>query len=429
MKLHLAEKRRLPKMSIHRQWNGLVRRAHGSYFRCFVAVTLLVSALPLFAQGGGHTAVGRLVVVGDSLSAGFQNFSLFDSDTAPVAFAGGQKHGYAALVATQAGASLTLPLISYPGLPPALFLDASHQIERAAGFGVRENPANQTYNLSVPGFTVANAIAYPFPGSPTTNAIDAMSDSILAEGPLACGAFPLAGAGVFVSEVACAVQLRPQTILVSIGNNDALQALTSGTPPTDARTFAEQYFLFLAGLSATHAHIVVSNIPDVTAIPFLVPVPAFHAICPAPLAVPPLPSTVTNADFVVLNIENPAPPMPLSICTNYAVRSASLIAQTRTAVAEFNRIIAADARLFNATVVDVNGLFTQLAANGYDVGGHHLTTQFLGGLFSLDGIHPTNTGYAILANQTITTMNTQLHTAIPTVSVEQVAATDPLILP
>jgi lysophospholipase L1-like esterase len=383
----------------------------------------LFAALPLLAEKKEDSvSVGRLVVVGDSLSAGFQNFSLFDSDTAPVHFAGGQKHSYASLVAAQAAAPLTLPLISYPGLPPALALDASHQIVRESGFGGRENPGNQTFNLSVPGFTVANAIAYPFPGDPVHNGIDAMSDSILAEGAFACGPFPV-GTTLYVSQLACAVQLQPQTILVSIGNNDALQALTSGLPPTDTGTFAQQYGVFLAGLAATHAHIVVSNIPDVTAIPFLIPAPAFQAIC----MLPQLPPGITNADFVVLDIENPNPPMPLSVCTNYALRSAALIAQTRAAVVSFNQIIASEAQLVGAAVVDVNGLFAGLAAKGYKLKDHHLTTQFFGGLFSLDGIHPTNTGYAILANETIKTMNKQLHTEIPQVSVEQVAATDPLL--
>jgi hypothetical protein len=61
------------------------------------------------------------------------------------------------------------------------------------------------------------------------------------------------------------------------------------------------------------------------------------------------------------------------------------------------------------------------------VGGRHLTTGFLGGLFSLDGIHPTNTGYAILANDVISTMNSQMGTIIPLVSVATVAAADPLV--
>ena len=239
-----------------------------------------------------------------------------------------------------------------------------------------------------------------------------------------CGPFPI-GKSLYVSEVACAAQLNPQTILVSIGDNDALQALTLGLPPTNTGTFAEQYAILLTGLATTHAHIVVSNIPDVTAIPFLVPVPAFKAVCPTSV----LPSTVTNADFVVLDITNPAPPMPLSICTDFAVRTAALIARTQAAVTQFNQIIATDARLLGAALVDINSLFKTLSANGYVVGGKHLTTGFLGGLFSLDGIHPTNTGYAILANETIKTMNTKFNMNIPQVSVANVAATDPLILP
>jgi hypothetical protein len=50
-------------------------------------------------------------------------------------------------------------------------------------------------------------------------------------------------------------------------------------------------------------------------------------------------------------------------------------------------------------------------------------------LFSLDGVHPTNTGYAIIANEFIKTMNRSLRTNIPYVSVAQVSQTDPLIFP
>src|SRR5437016_3780582 len=93
--------------------------------------------------------VGRLVVVGDSLGAGFQNFSLYDSDS--VAPPGGQTHGFAELIAHQAKVSLKLPLIQYPGIPPALILDGK-EITRAPGFGTRkpETLSVQTLNLSVP---------------------------------------------------------------------------------------------------------------------------------------------------------------------------------------------------------------------------------------------------------------------------------------
>ncbi len=71
----------------------------------------------------------------------------------------------------------------------------------------------------------------------------------------------------------------------------------------------------------------------------------------------------------------------------------------------------------------------QNAYAGLVVNGQRLTTNFLGGLFSLDGIHPTNTGYAVIANAFIKTLDQNFAAGIPPVSVEQVAMTDPLVLP
>ena len=379
-----------------------------------------------------------MVVVGDSLSAGFQNFSLFDSSVVVPGFPtqplGGQKQGYAALVAKQAGASLVQPLISYPGVPPALSLNAG-QITRGTITGARENPGVQAYNLSVPGFTVADALAHPFPGD-STNAIDAMSD--LVQGlpgaigvpvPLGCGPLPAAvlppmstPSAFGVSEVACAIGLQPSIILVSIGNNDALQALTLGIPPTPAGAFATQFAALIGALSLTGAKLVVSNVPDVSVVPYLVPVPAFTALCGAP------PLGAKDSDFVVLDITNPTP-TSFNLCTNYVVRPKALIDSAKASVSAYNIIIQTLTQLNHGVLVDVNGLLNQIAQNGYNAGGHNLTTAYMGGIFSLDAIHPTNTGYAILANEVIKTMNRQLGTVVPPLSIEQVAATDPLVPP
>ena len=57
-------------------------------------------------------------------------------------------------------------------------------------------------------------------------------------------------------------------------------------------------------------------------------------------------------------------------------------------------------------MLDANALFNDIAAaNGIKIGQNTLTTAFLGGLFSLDGMHPTNTGYALIANEAIKAMN------------------------
>jgi lysophospholipase L1-like esterase len=382
---------------------------------------VMLLALPLCGQ-----SVGRLVVVGDSLSAGFQNFSLYDSDSQAGVPLGGQKHGFAALVAQQAGAGLNLPLISYPGIPAVLTIDGSGNISRGANTGTRENPLVQTLNLSVPGFLVADALARSINvGAPITNGVDAMALEVLGFPGLAtntppCGALGFQGGILTLSEVACAMELQPNTILVSIGSNDALQSLTLGLPSTDAGTFAAEYAQLLGALASTGARIIVTNIPDVTSLPYLVPAPTFEASCHF------LPAGVTAADFMVSNIAL-STQSSQNICTNYAVRSAALVAGAQAAVTAYNQIIAAAAILNGAIVVDVNGLLKGLSQSGYVVGPWHLTTGFLGGLFSLDGIHPTNTGYAILANDVIGTMNSKLQTNIPLVSVEAVAAADPLV--
>ena len=233
---------------------------------------------------------------------------------------------------------------------------------------------------------------------------------------------PYLNGDVLFSQTLCAIQLRPTTILVSAGNGDALQALTVDMPPTDVKLFAAYYNILLRVLSHhTNAKIVVSNIPDVTDLPFLVSYPEFIAACPdtVPLGAGP-------TDYLVPNITDPTA-TKFNICSNYSVRPAALIAQAQTAVHDYNLIIAAAAAKFGAVVVDVNSLFAHIAQNGYDVAGHHLTNQYLGGIFSLDAVHPTNTGYAILANAFIDKMNCELQTNIPPVDVEQIAATDPLI--
>jgi hypothetical protein len=208
-------------------------------------------------------------------------------------------------------------------------------------------------------------------------------------------------------------------VIASIGNNDALGTLTFGLPPTPPPLFALQYAAFLASVRAMDATIVTGNIPDVTTVPFLVPVSAFQQLCGT------TPASAGPNDFVVPDLNAPV----ANICVSYQVRSAALIAAARNAVTAYNRTIELQARLFGAIVADVNGLMANISRNGYRVGGRTLTTAHLGGIFSLDAIHPTNTGYAILANEYIKAINKALQKNIPLVSVEAVAATDPLLLP
>jgi len=80
-----------------------MKRRH--FAGCILLLALGVSLTP--AQNR-KANLSRLVVVGDSLSAGFQNFSLLGTQ---------QIHNYASLVAGQANTPLVLPLVRFPGVP------------------------------------------------------------------------------------------------------------------------------------------------------------------------------------------------------------------------------------------------------------------------------------------------------------------------
>ena len=58
------------------------------------------------------------------------------------------------------------------------------------------------------------------------------------------------------------------------------------------------------------------------------------------------------------------------------------------------------------SIVDLNRTFADIVASGYAVGGITLTESYLtGGIFSYDGVHPTDLGYAVVANEWIKVIN------------------------
>jgi hypothetical protein len=78
--------------------------------------------------------------------------------------------------------------------------------------------------------------------------------------------------------------------------------------------------------------------------------------------------------------------------------------------------------------VDIHALVDQISADGYQIPGTNivLTTDFLGGLFSLDGIHPTDTGYGVIANEFIKRMDEFYKLKIPKANVLAIYLADPL---
>lgn len=363
------------------------------------------------------------VFLGDSLTAGYQSGSLLD--TAEV-------HGWAPLVATQAGFNITQALIAYPGAPNTLLLDSVGPppvITSAPGVTTgRDNPSTQVTDLAVPGAFLNDIINTVPVASPTTG-----EQQITA---LVLG-FPGLGLGEANSQATFAVNAKPTTIFLWAGNNDALVADIDGTPNsmTSTADFTSQYTALIKELTTkTSAHLVIGTIPDVTQVPYLQPAALllgeYSAASGYPVATLSALFGITSGDYVnpegldeISAILAGTQKTPIS---DAGVLSAAEAATVQANVVAYNKVITDQASAAGATLVDINALFANIAANGLTINGFKGTNAFLGGFFSLDGIHPTNTGYAVVANTFIDAMNTAFKTTTADVNLATVAAADPL---
>lgn len=365
------------------------------------------------------------VFLGDSLTAGYQSGSLLDTQ---------QVNGWPVLVAKQAGFKVVQPLIAYPGAPNVMQLVS---VLNPAGPGIitvtgsttgRDDFSVQVTDLAVPGATL-NDIANTVPIVSPTTAQQQINQLVLG--------YPGLGYGQAYSQATFAIKANPTTIFLWAGNNDALIADLTGTPTTmtPVANFTTQYQALITQLTTqTSAHLVIANIPDVTAVPYLQPAAGLLAKYSAGTG---LPTTTLSALFGISagDYVTPAGLSQLSAIiagtqktplSDAGVLTAAEVVTAKANVVAYNQVIAQQATAAGATLVDINALFAQVATSGVTINGVTGTSAFLGGVFSLDGVHPTNTGYAVIANKFIDTMNAAIKTSIADVNVTTVAAADPL---
>jgi hypothetical protein len=103
------------------------------------------------------------------------------------------------------------------------------------------------------------------------------------------------------------------------------------------------------------------------------------------------------------------------------------VAQMRANDQQYNQVLAAAVAPYpNLHVVDLWTAIQVVASQGVTIGGEKLTATKFGGLFSLDFLHFTDTGYALLGNVFIEAIDQTLGLTIPEVDVAAVLAADPL---
>ncbi len=92
----------------------------------------------------------------------------------------------------------------------------------------------------------------------------------------------------------------------------------------------------------------------------------------------------------------------------------------KDAIDGFNATIAQLAQTYQVAVFNANAMLTQLNESGIDgYTGKYVLLDPVNTAFSLDGVHPNNAGYAIVANQFIGILNQALGLNIPSIDTDQ----------
>jgi hypothetical protein len=414
-------------------------------FAAAVAVAALV-AVPMFAARGSADFT-TFVAIGDSYGAGFESGALEINH---------QLYSWPAIIAKQVGLTICTPsatatdhcfaepLISFPGLgstselqlndvisyPPVIAPAPGSGVPLMATFG---RPYN---NLSVPGYTVGATLAL-------TGKEQGLGPAILR------------GLG---TEADQALSLHPSFIGIWIGGNDFLGPVTSGTSVglTTVADFTAQYNALLDKLiaGAPSAGMIVGTLPtNPAAVPFLNTISRFiiNPATKSPLLVGGQPvvmiydsgngvaAPIPAGSFVTLGassllgsgfgipaalapgfptLPNAGKPLPGAV-----VITPDEFATIQQRIIDYNSVITASASARNIPVADIKGLFDRVASGNLFVGPFNITGSFItGGFFNLDGIHPTDIGYTLFANEYIKTINSSYGTHIPLASVADLLA-------
>jgi lysophospholipase L1-like esterase len=342
---------------------------------CILAVTLLTLSIAPDAR-----AQVTLVGMGDSIGEGVQS-----ADANSVT----QLYSFVNLIASRFGATFPLPLIR-----TGLFAGVTSTQGRS-----RLDPSVRTRNLSVSGADV-NSILFDAATATSVAQIDTETELVL---------FPETGSQIDVAE-----RLNPEYAVVWIGNNDALGAALAydqldATQLTPVADFTPRFAQLVERIDAMGTKAVFGTIPDISGIGYLMNGSDLVRFLGSSYGLPAGSLTSLGAMVQVrLGLEDPA----IFSDPDYVLDPAEQ-AIISNHIGLLNDVIRSTVWAHGMAVADTHAVFEFLSAGPLNLFGIPLTTRFLGGLFSLDGVHPSNTGQGIAAMFFIDALNQRYGTNIP----------------
>ncbi|MGN8059416.1 SGNH/GDSL hydrolase family protein [Pedobacter sp. 22163] len=414
----------------------------------FVAAIILFAAAckPEIETPAGTTAgqanFSKYIAIGNSLTSGYADGGLYLE---------GQKVAYpnliAAKMATLGGGAFTSPFFSEehsngsgyvsltalvngtPTLTPVVdklaIRDAAKHLDKYNG---------EIQNLGIPGMRVDLAFA------PAFSAANPFFERLLTDAQV--------GNTTYFQYV----QTKNHTFFsLWLGNNDVLGyalngAVTVSTDPTttltDKVTFSSLYANFLNALTAGGQKGIVGTIPDVTAVPYFNTVTvaallnAAKAINPAAAAIYIQTGTgavrpATAEDLIRLPFQSegifgkpngsgiPYGLHPLNPIENKWVLDKDEVIKVKDYVNSYNSSIKSLATSKGLAIADTYAYFNQVKT-GINVQGVGINASFItGGAFSLDGIHLTPRGNAVIANVFIDAINAKYGSTVPNIDIAQ----------
>jgi len=352
-----------------------------------------------FQGSSGSLKTDRFVVMGEGLTAGIGNFTL-SSDT--------QQWSFATQMAKQMGAKCPQRLIQPPGIgnlvgfpPLPVCVPAPSQstvIDRL--------PPEAVFNLAVPSLTLDDALNLQTV-QPLIHRNDAKQSAI----NLIWGLVPISnGEKSTPTQLQYALQHSPTFTVVELGYHEMLEAAVLGDAGRlpDTEIFIRQFRDLLYPLKSSGSQILVTTIPD--------PIDTAHfsSVGTAARLLKIDPASLTKlysiqpTDLISLNGLNEISfqlfskliqPLPAN-----SLLAADVARKISDRVRQINARLSDLASQFGA-VYDLAGLFHKIATEGYVAGTRRLTSEFLGGFYSLNGYYPGATGQAIIANEILSVLN------------------------
>ncbi len=336
---------------------------------------------------------------------------------------------------------------------------------------LRENPNLNPWDVGIPGQTVHEALFMNGAiGDCTVGAGDPASFvqlNSLVNGESQNFWPILAGFGQGVTQVGAAVSLHAQVATVWLGSNDLLKVAFSGgaAPVTSPQSMHDDTVSIIKQLQGAGSKVAVANLVEVMGAATFIPQPAYQPTLQAYIAgvliaqganpaqaqaaavlystayaaqesaqtgVGPNGYFTINALFKTLQTaaaQIPAHALPAAPALTGGDFVADAVATNVKALnAAYNVAIGQAASETGAALVDMHATFVTIAQNGgYPASANPpcCSLVYRGGLSSLDGLHPSNTGYAVIANVFIDTLNAAYNLGIPKVNVNTVYKTDP----